>query len=350
MAKKLTNNGARNGVAVVGLDIGYGITKALTDAQTVVFPSVWGVARELKHQQQEIAAKYPGDQMSDDDGDWFMGELALSQLTAAQQRRLRGRTADEKTLGNVARLRLAKVALGKLFADTAHGDAVHVAVATGLPVDHMRGAGELKEAFIGQHAIQSDQSNFIVNITDVIVMPQPYGTIYREMLTPTGDMNPCHTARRTGVVDVGTFTVDVTYDDDGEYVDVRSGSTESGVFAAHDVIANAYERDFQEKPSQRDIDEILRTGCVRFQGTTYDYSDETTAALTPLREATLNLMGEKWGRAGNVDVIYLSGGGAILVFDDVRAAYPQTALVNEPQLANARGYLNYAHRRASQNR
>ena len=41
-------------------------------------------------------------------------------------------------------------------------------------------------------------------------------------------------------------------------------------------------------------------------------------------------------------MIYLSGGGAQLVVNDVRAAYPQTVLVQDAQLANARGYLNYA--------
>jgi len=43
-----------------------------------------------------------------------------------------------------------------------------------------------------------------------------------------------------------------------------------------------------------------------------------------------------------VDVIYLSGGGAELVFRDVMSAYPQTQLAKQAQLANAQGYLNYA--------
>ena len=33
---------------------------------------------------------------------------------------------------------------------------------------------------------------------------------------------------------------------------------------------------------------------------------------------------------------------AELVNDVVKAAYPQTVTVQQPQLANARGYLNYA--------
>ena len=53
-------------------------------------------------------------------------------------------------------------------------------------------------------------------------------------------------------------------------------------------------------------------------------------------------MSEKWQRGTTVDVVYLSGGGAQLVVNDVKAAYPQTVLVQDAQLANARGYLNYA--------
>ena len=48
-------------------------------------------------------------------------------------------------------------------------------------------------------------------------------------------------------------------------------------------------------------------------------------------------------RETTVDVIYLSGGGAELVYEQVIEAYPQTKLVPDAQMANARGYLHYAH-------
>ena len=67
-----------------------------------------------------------------------------------------------------------------------------------------------------------------------------------------------------------------------------------------------------------------------------------TEALAPLRSATMGLLSEKWKAGVAVDVIYLSGGGAELVFRDVIAAYPQTQLIKQAQLANAQGYLNYA--------
>ena len=102
-------------VQTVGLDIGYGVTKVVTDATALTFPSVMGHAHEIKFQQETIQGKYPGDQIADDDGEWFVGDLAMAQVPAGELLRLRGRTANEKTMGNAFRLRLAKVAVGNWY-------------------------------------------------------------------------------------------------------------------------------------------------------------------------------------------------------------------------------------------
>ena len=131
-------------------------------------------------------------------------------------------------------------------------------------------------------------------------------------------------------------------DDEGEFVDAESGSVESGVYTAQERIAAALERDYREKMPFKIVEEVLRTGIFHANGQPVDYSEIVEEALAPLRSATLNLMSEKWQRGTTVDVVYLSGGGAEPVVEDVREAYPQTALVQDAQLANARGYLNYA--------
>jgi len=329
-------------VLTIGLDIGYGVVKAVTDDQIVTFPSVMGHAREIKFQQEEIAKRHPGDQIRDDDGTWFVGDLALSQLPTGELLRLRGRTANESTMGNAFRLRLAKVAIGKLLRGLQDGDVFHVRIATGLPTDHMRDADELKAALLGQHLIHTDTTTIIANVTEVMVMPQPYGTIYAATLTPDGKINRQHKHRRTGVCDVGTYTVDLALDDEGEFLDAESGSVESGVYTAQERIASALERDYREKMPFKIVEEVLRTGVFYANGQPVDYREVVMDALTPLRSATLNLLSEKWQRGTIVDVIYLSGGGAELVYGDVVEAYPQTQLVPEAQVANARGYLNYA--------
>ena len=145
------------------------------------------------------------------------------------------------------------------------------------------------------------------------------------------------------MVDAGTYTVDIVLDDDGDYVDAESGSVESGVYTAQERIAEMLERDYREKMPHRIIEQVLRTGIFTASGKPVDYSAEVEEALAPLRSATINLLSEKWQRGTTVDVIYLSGGGAELVYEQVVEAYPQTKLVPDAQMANARGYLHYAH-------
>lgn len=339
-SKSNTNSG---GIVTVGLDIGYGVVKALTDDQAVIFPSVMGHARELKFGQDTIHDKYPGDQITDDHGSWFVGDLALSQVPTGELLRLRGRTANEKTMGNAFRLRLAKVAIGKLMRGIWNREPVHLRISTGLPVDHMPDAAELKTALLGQHLVQTDCAELIANVVEVMVMPQPLGTVYANLLTETGEINEYHTFMRTGVVDVGTYTVDIALDEDGEFKDAASGSVESGVYTAQERIAALLERDHRQKIPYSLVERVLHTGFFMANGKQVDYSAEVEEALDPLRSATLNLISEKWKRGATVEVIYLSGGGAELVYEQVAEAYPQTVLVPKAQLANARGYLNYAN-------
>jgi hypothetical protein len=337
------SQGVSGGILTVGLDSGYGVTKVVTDGTAIAFPSVAGHAREIKFQQEALAAKYPGDQLTDDEGTWFVGDLALAQLPPGELLRLRGRTANEKTMGNTFRLRLAKAAIGKLAQGVSGRDVIHLRLCSGLPVDHMRDAVGLKQALLGQHLIKTDSAEVITNVTEVMVMPQPYGSAYAMMLTEKGAINVYHTYMRTGVVDVGTHTVDIILDDDGDFVDAESGSVESGVYTAQERIAAMLERDYREKMPHRIVEQVLRTGIFTASGKPVDYSHEVEEALAPLRSATLNLLSEKWQRGTTMDVIYLSGGGAELVYEQVVEDYPQTKLVPDAQMANARSYLHYAH-------
>lgn len=344
MAKKIVQQQNTDPIDI-GIDIGYGVTKAIMNGSPtpVLFPSVCGHAREIKFRAEELANKYPGDQITDDDGSWFVGDLAMSQLSTGGLLRLRGRTANEAEVGNVFRIRMMCAALGKLLPGKRNGDVVQVRIATGLPVDHIRSSPELKAALLGQHRVYTDQSDFIVSVTEVMVMPQPYGIIYANMLTEAGELNPCHIATRTGVVDIGTYTIDVAVDDDGEYIDVESGSLEFGISTAQDAIAAMFERDHGQKPKYKVVESILKTGCAKVGGETFDYTQEVNDALEPVRSATTNLMAEKWQAGKGIDVIYLGGGGAELVEQAVKAAgYKQAAISQNAQLSIAQGYLNYA--------
>ncbi|MCC6976445.1 MAG: ParM/StbA family protein [Anaerolineae bacterium] len=347
VSRKFSPNGQHGAVQrdplLVGLDIGYGRIKAVMPGKKVVFPSVMGRGINIKFRAEEIADRYPGDQLYDEEGTWFVGNLALSQIPPAEILSLRGRTGDEAAISNPFRLLMMKAALGKLLMDTVwDGEQVPVVLSAGLPVDHMPDAPALKEALLGHHQVETDAGRFMVEVTQVMVMPQPYGAYYTRFLTETGAINTQHTAQITGIVDVGHFTTDLIVDNGGEYIDSMSGSVEAGVHTAHERIAALLERKLREKPHPAMVEEALLKGIVRVRGKDLDLSKEVSEALTSLRRATLKLMGEKWQTGARIDAIYLGGGGAQLVAAEVQHAYPHAELIRDAQFANAQGYLNYA--------
>lgn len=328
--------------AIVGLDIGFGVVKAITHTgKTAIFPSVAGHARQLSFHADKIAERYPGDQLADAEGEWFIGDLALTQLLQGEVVRLRGRNANDH--GTEFRLRMAKAALGKLFAGLRGGDStvINVQIATGLPVAHMTDAALIKAQLIGAHRIQTDQSDFIVNISKVMVMPQAYAAIYTKLLTEAGEINRGHVATETAVIDVGTYTVDFARDSDGTYQDVESGSAEAGVYNVHERVARGLQDHYKQEFGYKVVEAAIREGCIKIAGKVEDCTEMVEEAMESLRAATVSKAYELWKDAKHIEEIYLMGGGASLVADDL-IGYPQLQTLPNPQWANARGYLNFA--------
>lgn len=326
----------------IGIDIGYGHVKAVTDDQEIVFPSVYGYARELTFQESEITAKYPGDRVFYNGNDYFIGKLAQSQLAQMAQIKLRGRAGDDTNEFEFRAL-MAIAAIGKLFSGDVSGDVIHIRLATGLPVRHMRDAAKFKESLIGQFHVQTDNANFIANVTECPVMPQPYGTLYSNTLKKNGEDDECYTYLKTGIVDVGTYTVDLALDDTGEFIIDRSNSGEGGVHSVHERIAEFVDANYRYQMPLRDVEHAMRSNCIKYQGKLINIGDELQSIYDPFRHETLNLMQNTWQQAADIDAIFITGGGAGIVFDAIKAEYDQAVLVDNSQFANAHGYLRYAN-------
>jgi plasmid segregation protein ParM len=326
--------------ATVGVDVGFGSTKAvLHTGKSVVFRSVFGPASEFDFQEEKISHKYPGDQITDDEGDWFVGDLAISQIPPDQVIRLQARSNND--FGHGIRVRFFKVALGKLLPNL-NGDVIHLTVATGLPVAHMADAAALKSAIIGRHRIKTDQTDFVANVTDCIVMPQPYGTIYRMMYLPDGTLNPADTKKRKAVIDIGEYTIDYAVDDDGEYVAAESGSLEAGVHTVKEVIRKHLTKQYGQPFTDKEVEHILLNKWLRISGDVIRFDTVVDDAINSLQTTTTAKAGQLWKAARRMDVIAVSGGGTPLIADPIKKAYAQSEKVENPQTANAEGYLRYA--------
>jgi hypothetical protein len=174
-------------------------------------------------------------------------------------------------------------------------------------------------------------------------MPQPYGTIYSESLTSAGQQNTDHLKyKRVGVADLGRYTFDIALDDNGEFIGAQSDGIESGLHLAHEEIALLLERDYKQKPRPSDVFEVLRTGKYTAYGESVDYGKAVNKALDKVRTPALNLMRKLWRTGVDINIIWLTGGGAPLLESVVKQEFKHAAMLPNPQFANVRGYLNYA--------
>lgn len=338
--KKTPPNVDRQRPIVVGFDAGYGDTKAVSGDQKIIFPSVAAHTHQIDFAADEISAKYPGEQLIDNEGEWWVGNFAIKQSPLNEQIKLQGRTNNDDEIGMAFRKRMLYAALAKLF-PYQHGDAVHIYLSTGLPVAHMKDSALMKSTFIGQHKISTNNANFIANIIDCAVMPQPYGTIYSQTMLPNGEFNPFHIYKKTAVVDVGNYTVDCAVDDEGEFVDPESGSAKVGVYTGQERLRKILENYYRDEISLDMINQVLRTGYLRAFNEVKDYREEATEALKPLRDGTQGLMNRLWKTGLTLDVIFGAGGGATLIEKEAKRAYPHLIIVPNPQTANSEGYRNY---------
>lgn len=338
MGKKKDNKATIN----IGVDIGYGKVKAVSDDEQIVFPSVAGRAINLRFGGDDIAKTYPNDQIEHNDASMWVGNLASEHLRAEQQRRLRGRTSNQDETGMDFRVLMMKAALAKLYPDLHHGDAIHFNLVTGLPVNHMAQANTLKKHLIGQHPIHTDTTRFVANIADVAVMPEPRGTMFAFTLNSNGTLNEYYSADTTVVFNGGAVTNDVQYDRNGEFIDTYSGSSRTGYHLAYEALQTLIEERYGETPDLHILEMIIRNKALRVAGEIIPMREEVEQALAPVREGALQLLADTIQTGMTVDKIIVSGGFALTSFDCIANRYKQSMKSNNPLFDTAQGYKNYA--------
>jgi hypothetical protein len=342
MARKSKNQNQDAVITDLGVDIGYGNVKVVGNGISLMFPSVAGNAIEERFGGDDNAEKYPNERIEHNGTSMWVGNLALGHLRAEQQRRLRGRSSSNDEAGMDFRLLMVKTALAKAFPDVHNGDVLHIRIVTGLPVNHMKQAAALKSALIGQHPVHTDRTNFVANICDVAVMPEPRGTMFAFTLKPDGDVNEYYDAETTVVFNGGAVTNDVQYDKNGEFVDVYSGSSRTGYHLAFEYLQNLIEERYGEFPSLEVVDSIIKKRAFKVHNDLVPMGEEVDEALKPVRAGALQLLADTINTGMTVDKLIVSGGFAMTSFDVVKRVYKQSERSQTPLMDTAQGYYNYS--------
>ncbi|HVB10751.1 MAG TPA: ParM/StbA family protein [Bacillota bacterium] len=324
----------------VGIDIGYGFLKCRSGSRHFVLPSVVGTAQNLAYRSELSGYTAPEDNVvvETDGNRYFVGSLAVRQSEVA------ARSLAEDRPGDPAAKVLFRTALA-LLQDPSTST---FNVVTGLPPisfrayqDRLRDmvAGDHHVVLGGEHPVERD-----FRVASVRVIPQPFGTLFDLLLDDTGSPQNLDLGEaRLGICDVGFRTADCVVADRLDYIDRQSFSTTCGMSAAYALISTRLQREFGVTKSNYELDPIVRAGRLRLGGTVHDITEIRNEAYQAVAEKILTEIRSAWP-VRDLDVVYLSGGGAEALSRYFLEALDTAVLAGGPQEANVRGYWKLANK------
>ncbi|MDH3226172.1 MAG: ParM/StbA family protein [Thermoleophilia bacterium] len=339
---------------VIGVDLGFGFTKATDGDRSVIFKSVIGEAtsqqfsgsllRSAETTPEPSASTEQGTEhihLELDSGEFFFGELA------ERQSNVRSFTLDQGRFLQDAALPFALAAshaLGSL------GGPLKMVV--GLPIsDFDDKHAELERMLLGSHSVTAvDASNArhrgTAVIEDVKVIPEPFGSIYNMILNDRGDIaNQSLTEEKVGLIDIGFHTVDFTVSDRTSFLERASRSSEAGIARAFSVIAAKLREKSDVNLAIYRLYDAVQSGRIRIRGNAYDLGKLTEHVFNQLSSEIATQANELWADEWDMDRIVISGGGGTVLspyLTPMLQGRVETVEPNgDPRLGNAQGFAKY---------
>lgn len=319
----------------VAVDLGYGYVKAMTHAQKVMFPSVVAPAGNTTGLRGLFGAKTPEYELSlHREGRterFLVGEAALSEPGAVRA------WETEATAGNIVPLlATAVVALWS-------GGPVHLAV--GLPLLHYAKQRQFLQQSLEALDIEAalgDGQAIRITRPHVTVLPQAAAGYYAAR--ERGQLKALSGV--VGIIDIGYRTTDylvIARNQNGS-LEIRerlAGTLDLGISQVTGIIQEAVQARIGRAVDRLRIEGALaREGVLSYRGTPIVltvYRDEARKAVA---EAIMAKLKADWGE--DLDffgtVLVMGGGGADL-FPMLKELHPNVTMLDDPQWANARGYL-----------
>jgi len=327
---------------IIGLDIGFGFSKITDGSQFLTFKSIIGDAVNVQFRETVDMENQPLSLHTILDGrSYFVGDLAERQSS------VRYFTLDQRQFFGNSTKTLALTALSNLVAPNEPARIV-----TGLPIRYLRQHKKpLEQLLVGEHVVTTvddneDQHEVVLNIEDVRVVPQPFGSVFSVLLNDQGTVaDSRYRTEKIGVIDVGFCTSDYTISDRTRYLERGSQTSDLGIASAFRRIAAELEEESEiDVPLYRLYDAVDR-GSIRIRGKTIDIAALSQKAFNDLATGIANEVERLWAEDWDIDEILISGGGG-----KVLAPYLEPLLVgdvhtlgdaDDARLNNVIGYWRY---------
>lgn len=329
---------------ILGIDIGFGFTKATDGKRDLVFKSVLGESTDIQFREEMIATEKLDEkhlQIEVDGKSYFVGELA------ERQSNVRFFTLDQGQF-------VAKFA--KVFALAAAAQLVKgfvpVNLVTGLPIGYYREfKDELAKLLVGEHKVTlvnaaGNREEKSISINKVRVVPQPFGSLFNMMLNDLGEMGDKRLVKdKIGIIDVGFRTSDYTISDKMRYSERGSRTTDSGIARAFNVIATKLRESSGVNVELYRLYEAIDNGSIKIRGKEYDLKSLTEQVFSQLATSVANEVDRLWVDDWDIDGMVITGGGGAVLAKHLKPLINGVILETDPELDmrlyNVHGYRKF---------
>ncbi len=327
----------------LGVDVGFGYTKAFDGERSVVFKSITGDATDIQFQSGFSEGGVLENLHLEVDGkQYYIGDMAEKQSS------VREFTLDQNTLLENSAKILTLTALS-LFSNQSHRE---FSLVTGLPIRYFKQfRSRYQEMLEGRHAVRifehgkADERE--IEIHKVRVLPQPFGSVFNLMMNNHGRIVDKEVARQKfGVIDIGFRTTDYTITDRLRYIERGSRTTDTGISKAFSLISRKIQEQSGVNVELYRLFDPVTKGSIRIRGKEYGLAELRDEVMRQLATAIISDMERLWIEDWDLEFILLSGGGsadmAPLLEKMIEGTTRVVSTETDMRLTNVIGYLKYA--------
>jgi plasmid segregation protein ParM len=328
---------------ILAIDVGFGFTKATDGNRFLVFKSILGEATDIQFKGGILGEAPPDEniQIEVDGRSYFVGEMA------ERQSNVRFFTLDQAQFFNTFAKPLALSAAARMV-----GNYLPVGLVTGLPIGYYREyKDELVKILLGDHKVVLTAANGkreekVVKISEVRVVPQPFGSLFNLMMTDLGELGDKRYVReKVGIVDIGFKTSDFTVSDRMRYSERGSRTIDSGISRAMSAIAAKLSEKSSVNVEIYRLYDAIDRGFIKIRGKEYDLKGVTEHIFGQLATTIANEVDRLWTDDWDIDTIVLTGGGGAVLAKYLQPLINGQVVTidnpNDARLCNVQGYWKF---------
>lgn len=139
-----------------------------------------------------------------------------------------------------------------------------VNIVTGLPVEWYSDREQLIGQLTGKHIVLPVVGEPAeVYAGEVIVVPQPFGSLFATILNEQGEITNNRVAQgRVAVIDIGMHTTDYVLADKLQYIEPGSGSITTAMARVYELVGRAIQDEFDLQLDLHHTDRAVQRGKV----------------------------------------------------------------------------------------